>query len=374
MIIDVARARAETPGCGARIHFNNCGAALMPAPVIDAFKSHIDLEAALGGYEAEAHAEDQLRATYDAVARMLNCASDEIALVENATRGWDMAFYAFDFRAGDRILTSVAEYVSNYIPFLQVARHTGAVVEVVPDDESGALDVDALRRLMNERVRLIAITHIPTNGGLVNPAAEVGAVAREHGVPFLLDACQSAGQMPLDVQALGVDMLSATSRKFLRGPRGCGFLYVRRDWIERLEPPLLDLRAASWESAHTYRIRDDARRFENWESDVAARIAFGVAVDYALAWGIEDIESRVTALASRLRRRLAEIPRVRVMDKGRRRCAIVSFTVDGYAPEKLVADMAGRGLNLSVSHAGSTRLDMNARGVGALARAGGGAR
>lgn len=370
MGIDVARARAETPGSAERIHFNNCGAALMPVPVIDAFKGHIDLEAALGGYEAAERADEKLRATYAAVARLLNCKVDEVALVENATRGWDMAFHAFAFQPGDRILTSVAEYASNYISFLQVARRTGAVIEPVPDDESGALDVAALRRMVDERVKLIAITHVPTNGGLVNPAAEVGAVAREHGVPFLLDACQSAGQIPLDVDALGVDMLSATSRKYLRGPRGCGFLYVRSAWIERLEPPFLDLHAATWESPEEYRLRDDARRFENWESDVAARIALGVAVDYALAWGLDAIESRVCAIAERLRRRLGEIPGARIMDKGARRCGIVSFVIDGHAPEDLVAALGKRRMNLSVSTASATLLDMNGRAVGALVRAG----
>ncbi|MDX1433419.1 MAG: aminotransferase class V-fold PLP-dependent enzyme [Gammaproteobacteria bacterium] len=370
MNIDVDRARAQTPGCSERIHFNNCGAALMPTPVIDAFKAHIDLEASIGGYEAAQAADDRIESTYAAIARLLNCERDEVALVENATRGWDMAFYALDFEPGDRILTGVAEYASNYIPYLQVARKRGAVIEVVPDDTSGALDVDALRNMMDERVKLISVTHVPTNGGLVNPAAEIGAVAREHGVPYLLDACQSAGQMPLDVQAIGADMLSATSRKFLRGPRGCGFLYVRREWIERLEPPFLDLHAATWESAGRYRIRADARRFENWESDVAARIAFGVAVDYALAWGLEAIEARVVALAERLRRRIEEIPGARVLDKGARRCAIVSFGIDGHAPDALVEGLGERGINLGVSRAASTLLDMNGRHTGELVRAG----
>jgi selenocysteine lyase/cysteine desulfurase len=174
MSFDVERARAHTPGCAERIHFNNCGAALMPTPVIDALKIHIDLEARIGGYEAAEAADEKVQATYSAVARMLNCSSTEVAIVENATRGWDMAFYAFDFEAGDRILTCSAEYASNYIAFLQVARKTGAVIETIPDDTHGAVDVDALRDAIDGRVKLIAITHVPTNGGLVNPAAEIG--------------------------------------------------------------------------------------------------------------------------------------------------------------------------------------------------------
>jgi selenocysteine lyase/cysteine desulfurase len=370
MSFDIERARAQTPGSSERIHFNNCGAALMPTPVIDALKSHIALEARIGGYEAADAAVQQLEATYRAIARMLGCEPEEIAVVENATRGWDMAFYAMDFAPGDRILTCNAEYASNYIAYLQVARKTGAVIESIPDDEQGAVDVDALRNLIDERVKLIAVTHVPTNGGLVLPAAEIGALAREHGVPFLLDACQSAGQMPLDVSELQVDMLSATSRKFLRGPRGMGFLYVRRDMIERLEPPFLDMRAATWVSPDEYQLRDDARRFENWECNVAAKIAMGVAVDYALDWGLEAIETRVSKLADDLRQRLASLDGVRVRDRGSRQCGIVSFTATGALPADIVRGLAERGINVSVSRATSTQLDMHARGLDALVRAG----
>ncbi|MCK5366616.1 MAG: aminotransferase class V-fold PLP-dependent enzyme [Gammaproteobacteria bacterium] len=370
MDFDIERARAQTPGCAERIHFNNCGAALMPAPVIDALKTHIDLEARIGGYEAEAAADEKVQATYSAIARMLDCSSTEVAVVENATRGWDMVFYAFDFEAGDRILTCSAEYASNYIAYLQVARKTGAVIETIPDDAHGAVDVDALRDTIDERVKLIAITHVPTNGGLVNPAAEIGKVAREHGVPFLLDACQSAGQMPLNVKELNVDMLSATSRKFLRGPRGMGFVYVRKELIAALEPPFLDMRAATWVSPGEYRLMDDARRFENWECNVAAKIAMGTAVDYALEWGLDAIEARVAGIAAALREGLASLPDVRLRDLGTRQCGIVSFTVADMAPAVVVQGLVERGINLSVSRATSTQLDMRGRGLDALVRAG----
>jgi selenocysteine lyase/cysteine desulfurase len=370
MSFDIERARAQTPGCSERIHFNNCGAGLMPEPVIDALKTHIDLEARIGGYEAADAANDKVQNSYSALARMLNCAPREIAIVENATRGWDMAFYAFDFKAGDRILTCSAEYVSNYIAYLQVARKTGALVETIPDDADGAVDVDALRSLIDERVKLITITHVPTNGGLVNPAAAIGAVAREHGIPFLLDACQSAGQMALDVEALQVDMLSATSRKYLRGPRGMGFLYVREALIPELEPPFVDLGSATWTAPGEYRLLDDARRFENWECNVAAKIAMGTAVDYALEWGLDNIEIRIAALAGALREGLAALPGVTLRDLGSRQCGIVSFTVDSRAPGDVVAGLNSRGINLSVSRATSTQLDMHARGLDALVRAG----
>jgi cysteine desulfurase/selenocysteine lyase len=370
MKIDLERARAQTPGCTERIHFNNCGAGLMPTPVIDALKTHIDLEARIGGYEAAAAADEKVKATYSALARMLNCNTREVAVVENATRGWDMAFYAFDFKAGDRILTCSAEYASNYIAFLQVARKTGVLIETIPDDSQGAVDVGALRDAIDERVKLIAVTHVPTNGGLVNPATEIGRVARQHGIPFLLDACQSAGQMPIDVEELSVDMLSATSRKFLRGPRGMGFLYVREEMIAKLEPPFLDLHAATWVSPQEYRLLDDARRFENWECNVAAKIAMGTAVNYALDWGLDAIEARIAVLSGALREGLASLPTVRLRDLGTRQCGIVSFTVADRAPLALVLGLKERGINLSVSRATSTQINMHGRGLDAVVRVG----
>jgi selenocysteine lyase/cysteine desulfurase len=283
--------------------------------VLEAVQAHLSREAEIGGYEAEAEAEERIEHTYDAIARMLGCDRSEIALVENATRAWDMAFYSMRFKAGDRILTGQAEYASNVIAYLQVAQRTGAQLEVVPDDEHGQLDVNALREMLDERVKLVALTHVPTNGGMVNPAAQVGALTRAAGVPFLLDACQSAGQLPLDVAALGCDMLTATGRKYLRGPRGTGFLYVRSALIEQLEPPFLDLHAAEWTGRESFEIRTDARRFENWESYIAGRIGLGVAVDYALALGLPEIAQHVGRLSTQLRAALSATRGIRLTDK-----------------------------------------------------------
>jgi len=369
MTIDLARARRETPGTAEVIHLNNAGAALMPRPVIKALVDHIELESRIGGYEAAERESARIEHAYDALARLLNCGRDEIAVVENATRGWDMGFYALSFRPGDRILTAAAEYASNVISFLQVTERTGATLEVVPNDETGQLSLAALERLMDERVRLIAITHVPTNGGLVNPAAAIGRVAKAWGVPFLLDACQSAGQMPLDVEAIGCDMLSATGRKFLRGPRGIGFLYVRKSLLERLTPPFLDLHAARWTAARHYELRPDARRFENWETNVAAKLGLAAAVDYALEWGLEEIYARVRTLADSLREELARIPGIVVRDLGAERCGIVTFTVEGKPADEIKERLARQAINVTASTASSTRFDMEARGLDALVRA-----
>lgn len=366
---DLERARRETPGCAEVNHLNNAGAALMPAPVLESLQEHLRLEASIGGYEAAARRHEALQDAYRSVARLLRCQPDEVAFIENATRAWDMAFYSVPFGPGDRILTSVSEYGSNYLAFLQVARRTGAVVEVIPNDETGQLSVPALAAMIDHRVKLIAITHVPTNGGLVNPAAAVGRMARSAGILYLLDACQSVGQMDLDVGDLGCDMLSATGRKYLRGPRGTGFLYVRRQVMDQLEPPFIDIHAAKWTARDHYTLREDARKFENWEYFVAGRLGLGVAVEYALDWGLPAIWRRVSGLAGRLREGLAALPGVTVRDLGTERCGIVTFTAGRLHPEEIKAAMAQRRINVTVSSRGSTRIDMEGRGLTDLVRA-----
>lgn len=367
--IDVAAVRAATPGCAEVIHFNNAGAALPPKVVTDAVIEYTVREALIGGYEAQDAASAAIAATYEALATLLGVRSSQIALIENATRAWDMAFYGIPLERGDRILTCRSEYASNYLAYLQVSRRHGVRIDVIPDNEYGELDTEAAARLLDEDVKLISITHVPTNGGLVNPAAAVGQLARSAGCYYLLDACQSVGQMPIDAAAIGCDFLSSTGRKFLRGPRGTGFLYVSERALAEVEPPFIDGRAATWTTADAFEFRRDARRFENWEFNCATRIGLGTAARYATDLGLGAIWQRVQSLAAQLRDRLAQIPGVQVCDQGRIRCGIVSFVCQGISPQAVQAALARERINVSVSDAAWTRLDMDERGIPALIRA-----
>ena len=368
-MIDLASVRADTPGIEHRIHLNNAGAALMPKPVLDVMTTYLKREADIGGYEAAGEAQQTLDAVYSSVARLIGADTSEIALMENATIAWQMAFYSLSFRPGDRILTARAEYAANYVAFLQVAKTHGVRIDVVPNDENGVLDPDALERMIDDRVRLIAITWVPTNGGLVNPAAAVGRIARTHGVPYLLDACQAVGQMPIDVAQVGCDMLSATGRKFLRGPRGTGFLYVRQALLAQLHPPMIDHFAAPWVAPDRYELRPDARRFESWENNYAARLGLGVAVDYAQAVGLDEIEARCRELGDTLRAELRRIPGIAVHDLGLHPSAIVSFSIDGHNADSVKAALAEARINVTTSKASSTLLDATARALPTVLRA-----
>jgi cysteine desulfurase / selenocysteine lyase len=368
--LDIKKLRDETPGCANVTHLNNAGAGLMPQPVLEATKGMLDLEANIGGYEAAAEWGERLEHTYDAIARLINASHrDEIAVIENATRAFDMAFYSLPFEPGDKILTSVSEYASNVISYLHVCQKTGAELVVVPNDEHGQMSVDALKTLLDDDVKLISLSHIPTNGGLVQPVAEIGKVAREAGVLYMVDACQSVGQVPVDVQEIGCDFLAATSRKYLRGPRGTGFLYVSKEVIPALDPVMLDLHAATWVAPDRYEIRDDARRFENWETNFAGKVGLGVACDYAMDVGIDAGSQRLRELAELFRKEIETLPGGKTHDLGVIKGGIVTFTIDGLDPDDIVAAWSNEKINANTSGVRSTRFDMEQRGLEKMVRA-----
>jgi selenocysteine lyase/cysteine desulfurase len=366
--MDIEALRQDTPGCANRVHLNNAGASLLSRQTLGAMTAHLELEAAIGGYEAADQERERIDATYTSIAELVGGRADEVALFDNSTHAWNAAFYSLTFKPGDRILTSRAEYGSNVLAYLQVTQRTGAEVVVVPDDESGQLDTTALAGLIDERTKLVGVSHVPTGGGLINPAAEIGRITRAAGVPFLLDATQSIGQFPVDVAEIGCDMITATGRKFLRGPRGTGFLWVRTGALEYLDPFVSELKSATWDGKRGFTWHDGAQRFETWEMSYSNVLGLDTAVRQALGLGLDRIGQRAVALGAYLRDRLDALPGVTTYDLGRDRCAIVTAKVEALATGDVAAALARHGINVTTTVAEHTQFDTEHRGVHPLVR------
>ncbi len=345
----IARWRADTPGVATRAHLNNAGSALPPTAVSEAVRAHLAREAEIGGYEAADLVADGVADAYAALAELLHAQPRNVAIVTSATHAFALALSSIDFESGDRILTSQDDYISNQLMYLSLAARRGVQVERVPDAPEGGIDLGALRAaIARKRPRLVALTWIPTSSGLIQPAAAVGEICREAGVPFLLDACQAVGQLEIDLGALHCDYLAATARKFLRGPRGIGFLAISDAALDRGEAPLLpDMRGARWTAADRYALVDDARRFEQWEFSTALVLGLGAAARYALEVGVGVAAARAHALAAAARKRFAEIPHVRSLDHAARLSAIATFAVDGREARALMLALRERGVNTS---------------------------
>ena len=365
MSLDIARLRAETPGADRVLHLNHAGSSLMSAATLDAIEAQLRREAEGGSMEAGGAVAAEVERTRADVATLLGAGSDEIAFTAGNSDGWGRALAALRLERGDRVLVGRTEWGGN----LACLERAGLVLETVPADEYGQISLEALGRLLDgPRVSLVALTWAPANGGLIQPAAAVGRLARAAGVPYFVDAAQIVGQMPVDVGDLGCDVLTAPGRKHLRGPRGVGLLYVRRDFAERLDPTFVDTHSAPIGPAGVV-LRTDARRLESAESAPALRLGLGVAVRQALELGLDRIRATVAARADGLRARLAAMPGVWLRDLGVERSGLVAFTLDGWTGAPVQAALAAQGINLGFNGRAYTPLDMDARGLTEVLRA-----
>jgi selenocysteine lyase/cysteine desulfurase len=351
-------------------HLNNAGSSLPPAIVLDTVIEYLQSEARVGGYEIAADRAEALESVYRNASELLGGEPDNWAFVESATRAWNAAFSSLRFRPGDRVLTTKAEYPSNMGGLLRASEIQGVEVVVVPDDEDGQVDVAALESMLDDRTRLVSVTHVPTQGGLINPAARVGEILRSTPILYQVDACQSAGQLPVRVDEIGCDILSFTGRKFLRGPRATGMVWANDTALSQMGNPAgVDMQGAMWDEPFAIEPLDSARRFEPYEVFFAGKVGLAVALAYATSIGIEEIAVRNAQLATRLRSKLSEVPGVVIRDKGANLSAIVTFTVDGHDPHEIRASLRRQGINVSTSSEGSARLDFPERGLHQVVRA-----
>ncbi len=366
--MDIKSIRWQTPGCENRIHFNNAGAALVSERTLKVQLDYLRKEASVGGYETASNYANQIDQFYDNVADLIGAQPTEIAYTESATVAWLRAFWSINFNEGDEIICDTSSYASNYIAFLNLKQRTGVNIIVIDQTANGELDLLDLENKVTDKTKLISITHMPTNNGLVNPAEEIGKIAAKYNILYQLDACQSAGQYPIDVNKINCDFLSATGRKYLRGPRGSGFLFVKNSRIRHLQPLNLDLHSAEWMSENEFKAREDAKKFETWECNIAAKLGLSAAVEEANQIGIQKIWNRVTELADYMRKKLSSVPHITIQDYGKVMSGIVTVTSNKFTTEELKTKLQEDRINTTVAIKSGTLLDMNKRSLDAVLR------
>ena len=361
----VAAYRAETPGCKSRVHLNNAGAALMPQPVVEAIQNHIQLESEVGGYEAATIRAKEIEEFYSVGAMLLGCCPRNLAFTANATDAYSRALSSIPFKTGDAIVTTAEDYVSNQITFLSLSKRLGVKIVRAKSNWFGGVDLDDFEKKIKEhQPRLVAVTHVPSASGLVQPVGEIGAIVSRYDTLYLLDACQSVGQWGLDIKNLKCDFLSTTSRKFLRGPRGAGFLFVSDKALESgLEPLFIDTRGAEWIQEDVYVHHKEAARFEDWEFAYALMLGTTAAIKYAQKVGLESIRIRLHELSEYLRTKLADVPCVKVLDKGERKCAIITIQVSDKDVVELKKYLFKLGINVTTTFRSSAVIDFDSKKV-----------
>ncbi len=364
-LLDVPALRADTPGSEKVVHFNNAGCGLLAKPVLAAMLDHLNLEAEFGGYEAAAARSDQVAGFYREIAALINARPRNIAFAASATHAYSTALSSIRFEPGDVVLTTRNDFISNQIAFLSLRKRFGVEIVHAPDTREGGVDVEAMAaRMRTRKPKLVAATHIPTNSGLVQPVAEIGRHCRELGLLYLVDACQSIGQYPIDVEEIGADLLTSTCRKFLRGPRGSGFLFVSDRFLAvGHEPLFIDMHGARWTAPGVYEPAKSASRFEEWEFPYATVLGCATAARYAREVGLEAISRRTPALAARLRDGLRAIAGVEVLDRGPELGALVTFSIKGWEAVPFKAAMDARRINSALSYREFAQFDFGDKDV-----------
>ncbi|MEK6479496.1 aminotransferase class V-fold PLP-dependent enzyme [Catalinimonas sp. 4WD22] len=363
--MNIKQIRKDTPACQDKIFLNSAGSSLMPHKAAESVQKYLKEEEKLGGYKVAELREADIESFYKEVALLINAEAHQIAFAFSATEAYAKALSSIPFEVDDVILTSDNDYVSNQINFISLKQRFKIDVVRVKNKGNGDLDLEDLeQKIQIHQPRLVAITHVPTNSGLVQDVADIGKICTQHQVLYLLDACQSVGQFSVDVKEIQCDFMSVTGRKFLRGPRGTGFLYVSDKVLTQDYAPLfIDLRGAEWTSSDQFQMIESAKRFESWEIPYALLIGLKEAVAYANAVGIEHIETYNQQLMHQLRERLVSIAGVKLFDQGSRTCNILTFQKEGKSLAQIKACLDAQNVFYSTTAKSSAIIDFEKKGI-----------
>jgi cysteine desulfurase / selenocysteine lyase len=363
-MIDILKVRKDTLFCENKIFLSSAGCSLPPKSMFEKMHTYNKLEEEYGGYPVEAFQSTERNSFYSEMATLLNCRAENISFQYSATEGFSRALSAIPFQKNEVILTTDDDYISNYMAFISLRKRIGIKIVRCKNTGLGELDlIDFENKLVNEKPALVAITHVPTNSGLVQPVAEVGALCKKHDTLYLLDSCQAVGQLVVDVQEIGCDFLNGTGRKFLRGPRTSGFLYVSDKALNMgLEPLYIDRRGAEWTDDEEYTSVDTALRFEPKEVGVEI-IGLAEAINYCNNIGIKNIENYNNIIVKKLRENLLQIPNIQLLDKGSVVSAIVTFTVKNKSLEYVENLLKSNEIYYSVSYKNYALIDFYKKNV-----------
>jgi selenocysteine lyase/cysteine desulfurase len=324
----------------------------------------------MGGYEAADARAASIADFYPALAELLHTRPENIAWTASATDGYARALSTIAWKNGDVIVTTNNDYVSNQLAFFSLRERFGVQIIRAADLPTGGVDPADMERMIDLfRPILVAVTHIPTNSGLVQPIERIGQICRHYKILYLVDACQSAGQRILDVNAIGCDFLTATLRKYMRGPRGAGFMYASDRVLQPNQFMLLpDMIGADWTGIDSWKTNPTAKRFEYFEYSPAIKIGSAVATRYLLSQDQQWIQDRITHLGQVLRNRLSDIPDVRVLDHGTHLCGIVTAYHPAFQGYKIRDWLREQRVNTSVSTLNAAQIDFSRKGIDAALR------
>lgn len=361
--MNIEQLRKDTPHCNDLTHFNNAGAALPSKFVNESILEFLEAESRIGGYEIVEERAKQIGEFYTEAAALIKASPDEIAITDSASTAFSKAIFSIPFKLGDKIITSELEYGNNFLNYLKLKKEKGIEIITIRGNEASPISIEELKNAIDSKVKLIAITHMPTSSGVIAPVKEIGKIAKENGILYLVDTCQSIGQFPVYVDELQCDFLNATSRKYLRGPRGLGFLYVRKRILASLDPFSFEMLGAEWKSQERYDLNYSSKMFETYEKPYAFLIGFSAAIKYANQLGIENIWQRISYLSNYLREQLGNVSGVKLYDGSGLRSGIISFTKDGVDPFKMHKELQDKKINSSVLYQFTSLLEMQKKNL-----------
>lgn len=336
----------------------------MPDVTAKTMTDYLLLEQHHGAYGAADMNMEQISKFYEEVAQLINTQLENIAFTVGSTDGYAKALSSIGFKHGDVIITTNDDYISNQIAFISLQKKLEIKVLRVKNLPDHELDLEDLEILINKyNPKLVAVTHIPTNSGLIQNVEGAGEICRKYDVLYLVDACQSVGQMSVDVEKIKCDFLTATGRKFMRGPRGTGFLYVSDKVLEKNMAPLfLDMSGAEWTAFNDYQLLKTAKRFEHWERSISSMLGFTEAVKYANRIGLQNIENYNKKLAASLRTGLQNNG-LRILDQGKHLGSIVTFCAQDGNIENIHKILKENNIYFSVSNKSNALIDFTLKSL-----------